>query len=56
MRLQRKFKKSLKNCTIWQNHFSIVGSVTLLIDDYRFGEIQDSINIIWNLKQNPARY
>jgi membrane protein len=51
-----QIKEVIKKLHIWQNHFSIVGSVTLLIDDYRFGEIQDSINIIWNLKQNQARY
>jgi hypothetical protein len=55
VRLQRKFKKSLKHCTIWQNHFSIiVGSVTLLIERLPFWRNQDSINIIWNLKAKPA--
>jgi membrane protein len=35
-----QIQEVIKN-TIWQNHFSIiVGSVTLLIDDYRFGEIK----------------
>jgi membrane protein len=36
--------------------FSIIaGSLTLYWCHYRFGEIQDSINMIWNLKAKPKR-
>jgi hypothetical protein len=56
MRLQRKFKKSLKHCTIWQNHFSIiVGSVTLLIERLPFWRNPRFYQYYLNLKAKPKR-
>jgi hypothetical protein len=56
MRLQRKFKKSLKTLHIWQNHFSIiVGSVTLLIERLPFWRNQRFYQYYLNLKAKPKR-
>jgi membrane protein len=48
-----QIQEVIKDCFLWQNHFlyNCWKSDTTYWCHYRFG-IQDSINMIWNLKQN----